>query len=622
MKETKTNKTLRHMEYYDMTDDFDELYFKSENKMIFSDLMGFVMKANNIKLAYRNIKKNRGSYTAGVDKQTIKNIEAMEENEFVKTVQTRLSSYSPRAVKRVDIPKPNGETRPLGIPTIMDRILQQCILQVLEPICEAKFHNNSYGFRPNRSAHHAIAKCYRLMNISKLQFVVDIDIKSFFDNVNHSKLIRQMWTLGIQDRWLLGIVRAMLRAPIILPNKKVLHPKKGTPQGGVLSPLLSNIVLNELDWWIVSQWEDMPGKSKSARVLDRTAEGKGLDKGNKYKELRKSNLKEIYIVRYADDFKIFCRKRSHANAIYYAVKQWLRARLTLDINEDKSKIINLKKKSSEFLGFELKLMRKEQKYVVESHVSRKSLKRIHKNLKNHLKKLMKPINQNTQLDELRKYNSIVIGIHFYYRVATQVSADFAKINQSISRVVNRRLPTKKEGNILNLFIKKYYGKSKQVRWLQKCPIVPLGYIKHRKVMSLNSRVNKYTKEGRQFIHKTLDFSPTTLTQMMAASKIKRSIEYIDNRISKYSSQRGKCGITGELLDLTDIHCHHIVPKHLGGSDKYQNLIILHQDIHKLIHAKKQSIITLYLKRLKLSSLQIEKVNQLRVQANNSVLMVN
>ncbi|MBC1925486.1 reverse transcriptase domain-containing protein [Listeria innocua] len=301
MDKLKTNKTLRHMEYCDMTEKFDELYAQSMDNHVFTDLMCLVSETNNIKLAFRNIKKNRGSHTAGADKKTIKHIENMEEKEFISRIKMKLSSYTPKAVRRVEIPKPNGKTRPLGIPSIWDRLIQQCILQVLEPICEAKFHNNSYGFRPNRSTHHAIAKCYRLMNISKLQFVVDIDIKGFFDNVNHSKLIKQMWTLGIRDKWLLGVIRAMLRAPIVLPDRTVIHPKKGTPQGGVLSPLLSNIVLNELDWWIVSQWEDMPGKSKSAKVLDRTAEGKGIDKGNKYKELRKSKLKEIYIVRYADD---------------------------------------------------------------------------------------------------------------------------------------------------------------------------------------------------------------------------------------------------------------------------------------------------------------------------------
>src|SRR5690625_6558163 len=159
----------------------------------------------------------------------------------------------------------------------------------------------------------------------------------------------------------------MLHSPIILPDGKVEHPKKGTPQGGILSPLLSNIVLNELDWWIASQWEEIKAKSKSARVIDRRDKVKGIDKGNKYKELRKSNLKEIYIVRYADDFKIFCRKRNDANKIFHAVTQWLKERLSLDISKEKSKIVNLKKHSSEFLGLDRKSTRLNSSHVANSY---------------------------------------------------------------------------------------------------------------------------------------------------------------------------------------------------------------------------------------------------------------
>ena len=120
-----------------------------------------------------------------------------------------------------------------GIPTIVDRVVQQCILQVMEPICEAKFSDNSYGFRPNRSAEHAIAQCMRLIQVQHMYHVVDLDIKGFFDNINHTKLIRQIWALGIRDKKLLCIIKEMLKAPVILPNGDKIFPTKGTPQGGL-----------------------------------------------------------------------------------------------------------------------------------------------------------------------------------------------------------------------------------------------------------------------------------------------------------------------------------------------------------------------------------------------------
>jgi len=289
---------LRNAEYYDFQNVQDKLYELSGRGKIFTNLIEIITAEENIKLAYRNIKKNKGSYTAGTDRKNIKDLAKWQDERLIEYVRRKFKWYTPQAVRRVEIPKSSDPTkkRPLGIPTIMDRLIQQCILQVLEPICEAKFHNRSNGFRPDRSCETALAQAEKNMQLSKLHYVIDIDIKGFFDNVNHGKLLKQMWTMGIRDKKLLSIISAMLKAEVA----GIGFPEKGTPQGGIISPLLSNIVLNELDWWIASQWETMPTHYEYAKSSGKN--GAVSDSG-RWWALKHSNLKECRLVRYADDFK-------------------------------------------------------------------------------------------------------------------------------------------------------------------------------------------------------------------------------------------------------------------------------------------------------------------------------
>lgn len=157
----------------------------------------------------------------------------------------------------------------------------------MEPICEAKFSENSYGFRPNRSAENAIARAEFLIQNTRLHYVVEFDVKGFFDNVDHSKLIKQIWSLGIRDKNLLFVLKRILKAPIRLENGAMEYPTKGTPQGGIISPLLANIVLNELDQWVDSQWQDNPVTAKYKTSIN--ANG-SINKSNAYKFMRRTNL--------------------------------------------------------------------------------------------------------------------------------------------------------------------------------------------------------------------------------------------------------------------------------------------------------------------------------------------
>ena len=604
---------IRNSEYYGREGTFDGLYADSRKGRVFNHMMEIIESEENIKLAYRTVKKNTGSDTAGVDKRTIADLAKLSEEEYVRLIKKQFSNYHPRPVRRVEIPKPNGKTRPLGIPTIVDRMVQQCILQVMEPVCEAKFSENSNGFRPNRSAETAIAQCMRLIQVQHMYHVVDLDIKGFFDNINHTKLIRQIWALGIRDKKLLCIIKEMLKAPIILPSGEKIIPTKGTPQGGILSPLLANIVLNELDWWIASQWEQMPTKTKFKTRSN--AQGTEI-KSHAYRALRRSRLKEVHAVRYADDFKIFCPTHEEAVRVYKATEMWLKDRLGLEISPEKSKVVNLKRQYSEFLGFKLKVRKKGKKYVVRSHMSEKAYKKAHEKLSEEVKKLAHSPDDTAQFMQLHNYNAVVAGLHEYYCVATEISEDFGKLAFSINKQLRNRLKGEisRKGTLRNGFIKEKYGKSRQMRFLHERPLVPVGYVQPKNAQHKRKSVNKYTPEGRTLIHKNLEIDTMTMLWLIRNPVRGRSIEYADNRISLYAAQYGKCAVTGQLMNAHDIHCHHKVPVSMGGTDEYANLVLVLKNVHALIHASSETTIKRYLSELKLDKSQLEKLNKLRAKA--------
>lgn len=595
---------------------FDELYENSLAKCEFKNLISIIITEENIRLAYRNLKKNAGSRTPGTDGKTIANLAEMSESELIHVVQKKFEWYQPQSVRRKEIPKGNGKTRPLGIPTIMDRLIQQCILQVMEPICEAKFCDTSNGFRPNRGVENALAQAEKHMQTSNLHIVIDIDIKGFFDNVNHGKLLRQIWAMGIHDKKLLCIISAMLKAEVA----GIGFPEKGTPQGGIISPLLSNIVLNELDWWITSQWVGMPTRHEySGRIHENGTK----DQSKKYRELRKTKLKECYIVRYADDFKIFCKKHSDAVKLFEATKAWLKERLGLDISPEKSKIVNLKHDYSDFLGFRIKVHKgKDNKYVVISHIAPKALDRIKDTAKEKVKAIQHSSGEIEEYKVINDYNSFIMGIHNYYRMATAASPDIQQLAFEIKIAIKNRLQERvqrRKNQSIPTYAKRY-AKSKEIRFIGRNILLPIGYIQHHPPIHKKKSVNKYTADGRAEIHKNLESVDMTILHiLMRNPNMSASAEYNDNRISLYVAQQGKCSVTKERLSLEDIHCHHKLPKSLGGGDDYANLIILHERIHRLVHATQEETISAIMQTVQLDKRQLDKLNKLRKSVGNEAI---
>ena len=595
----KKRQQLRNNEYYSMQEVFDDLYAKAKKGYKFRNLMPIISSEDNILLAYRNIKKNSGSMTAGTDKLDITFYKEWSEEKFVKYFQSKLQNYHPKSVRRVEIPKPNGKLRPLGIPCMDDRIIQQCIKQVLDPICESKFHNHSYGFRPNRSTAHAIARSNFLLYKSELHYVVDIDIKGFFDNVNHAKLKKQIWNLGIQDKNLISVIGKILKSEI----QGIGIPDKGTPQGGIISPLLSNIVLNELDWWLSDQWETFYTEHYYNKP------------GNKYRSQRNySNLKEFFFVRYADDFKIFCRDYATAKKMFMATKQWLQERLGLEISPDKSKITNVRKNKTEFLGIALTVGKKRNKYVSQSNMTNKAKQSVIQNLK----KQIKVIQKNGNFDNVNKLNAIILGCHNYYSVATRVNHDFAKINYIVTKSLDNRLKQYiTDKPIKSKTYQELYGKyNGKIRTIYGVTLFPIYGVVNKPPMNFNQEINNYTEKGRNLIHQKVYNIHWMIEQLLKNKQYDQSVEYNDNRISLLVGQKGKCHVTGNYLELDAMECHHKLPRSQGGTDDYKNLVWLCKDAHKLIHSTTKEAIEKYLMKLNLDSKGLKRVNSLRQLVGN------
>jgi RNA-directed DNA polymerase len=586
---------LRYWDYYDMTDTFTNLHQRAKNKEKFHYLYDIITSRNNILLAYRTIKSNKGSKTPGTDGKTILDIEKRTENELIKEIQKQLKNYRPKKVRRKLIEKDNGKMRPLGIPCILDRIIQQCFKQVLEPIAEAHFYNHSYGFRPLRSTHHAMARVQFLVNHSKLHYVVDIDIKGFFDNINHTLLVKQLWNLGVQDRQVIACISKMLKAEV--DGEGI--PTKGSPQGGLLSPLISNIALNELDQWVANQWELFP-LHKSFK----TREGELLAK-------KRTHLKEGYLVRYADDFKILCRDWKTAEKWYHAVKLFLKERLKLDISPEKSKIINLRKHESTFLGFTIRANRKGKKRVAHTFVRNEKIQKI----KAEARKRIEILRSSPTVQNALRFNSFVLGLHNYFNRATHVNLAFSRLAYEIrTTMYNRLKPIGKYAHPTNPppTYKKFYSVGFKTFKIAGIHLFPLANVQTKNVISFTQSLTPYTVKGRAQIHKNLHKNIKQEIALLMESKIPtRSVEYMDNRISRYSMKNGKCEITGLFLQAHDVHCHHLIPIQLGGSDKFHNLRILHKDVHKLIHMTDIIKMNTLKKKLGITEPMLQKINKYR-----------
>jgi len=356
---------------------------KQDDRNVYtSNLLKRIIHKDNMYEAFKRVKKNKGSH--GIDGLTIDELQSYLEENGVKLQQSLLNgTYEPLPVRRVEIPKDNGKKRQLGIPTVVDRVVQQAIAQVLSPIFEKTFSDNSFGFRPSRSAHGAIKRCQEYMN-EGYKWLIDIDLASYFDTVNHDKLIGLIYR-EVKDIRVISLIRKYLNAGVMI-NGVVTATDLGVPQGGNLSPLLSNIMLNELD-----------------------------------KELTKRGLRSV---RYADDCNIYVKSRRAAERVMKSITKFIECNLKLKVNTDKSKVDRPWR--CKFLGYTFY----RSKDGIKMRVHEKSIKKLKDKLKN-LTGRSKISNIKTTYEKIEQ---LTVGWVNYFKLA-----DMNGILREIDKWLRRRI---------------------------------------------------------------------------------------------------------------------------------------------------------------------------------------
>lgn len=577
-----------------------------EGKEPFYDLVELLLNEELMITAIHNIKSNKGSKTVGIDKKDINIYLHMKQEKLFALLKRHINNYNPKPVKRRYIPKNNkpNEKRPLGIPTVLDRIIQEMVRIALEPIAEAKFFKHSYGFRPYRSCEHAIARVLDLIRRNKNYWVIEGDIKGFFDNINHNKLIEIMWNMGIRDKRFLSIIKKMLKAGVMEEGKFQI-PEAGTPQGGIISPLLANIYLNNFDWMVAEMFEEHPAKYQ---VKNPSTNG--------YARLRRRGHQPCYLVRYADDWVILCEQKETALRILAKVEKYFRHVLKLELSSEKTLITNIRETPAKFLGFDIiaEKARLKNKIVGKALPNKKNIESKVREISSDIKKLVRCTNDHYIVAEIEVINSKIVGLSNYFkfgnckrlfssldnRLTDRTYQTFCKIygkkNWDNHRIEAHKLDNRRERH-KGRDCKVYFVKVDEVN----IGLTRMDFTNSVLAMNFNQDLTPYTLNGRLLYAKKYGrksklsrptlYNPESL-RMVAVRRIKLNdnksvlynFEYMMNREYAFNRDLGACKACKVDLTVANYHCHHNKPfLSLDKINKVSNLSSVCRDCHKLIH---------------------------------------
>lgn len=577
----------------------DKLYQQSREareageRPAFKGLLEIMSAEATIVTAIHNIKSNHGSDTPGVDNKTMKRDYLQKSYKWViNDIREAFEKFEPQKVRRKYIDKPGKkEKRPLGIPTIRDRIVQECIRIVMEPIMEAQFFEHSYGFRPMRDTAMALERLNFITFHTGYYWFVEGDISKCFDHIDHATLLRRLYHMGIKDRRVLQIIKQMLKAGVL---DECEVNEEGTMQGGIISPLLANAYLDIMDEWVTKQWE-----------LKHTEHAYNQDSA-KRRALKKTNLVPGFLVRYADDFVIITDSREHAEFWKASLQAFLETGMKLTLSKEKTLITDVRKKHACFLGYEFRVVKGkgEHGYVTRTRPDRERLCRKVDALTDSIKKIPRETSREKLIDEINRINSQIRGVIQYYQCCTWVSVSMEKYGRKLQLAASRRLkqfkgkwiPAKETQNLPRIH-QNYRQKLPSVKYRDiYIGVTSLTFCQWQETRGKNPKETPYTEEGRDInfrrtkkkrIQARLDelYSENVATAVLNGKwGHLNNFEFVMNRAYALNRDRLKCRVCGKWLIDNTQYTHRINPRlPLDRVNRVNNLISVHRKCYQAIN---------------------------------------